>query len=590
LNPLLASRRAHRVLRPGRFRYGWSLACLLVLLGLAASATARSITLSRFAVEIQVLTDGDILVTETISPRFEGSWNGLERQIPVEYRTPQGFTYSVLLDPVSVTDERQQPLKYEVSRERHYKTFRIWIPGASDATRTVVLTYRVRNGLKYFADHDELYWNVTGDEWDMPIEQASARILLPAGATGVRAIAFTGAYGAREHDAEVKTAGPDITMTMRRPLGFREGLTAVVGWDKGLVREPGPAAQAWFFLRGNWPLAIPAVVFAGMFTQWYRRGRDPRRRPIAVAYEPPQDLTPAEVGTLLDNSPDLRDITATLVDLAVRGYLRIEEVSTGSILGLWEEKDYRLHLLKPSSEWGAIQAHERFLLDSLFAGVHEQTVALKDLEHRFYRHLPEMESKMFTRLLARRYYRRRPDEVRQRYVGLGFAGGIALTIGLLALSGALGLSEQTAVLAGGLSGLSVVLFGFIMPARTVLGTRVLEGILGFEEFLSRVEGPRLERMVKTPELFETYLPYAMALGVERNWARAFEGIYTTPPSWYQGGDATAFRTDHLVSRLSDMSGRTERMMASSPRSSGGSGFGGGGRSGGGFGGGGGRGF
>jgi uncharacterized membrane protein len=129
-----------------------------------------------------------------------------------------------------------------------------------------------------------------------------------------------------------------------------------------------------------------------------------------------------------------------------------------------------------------------------------------------------------------------------------------------------------------------------MPARTVLGTRVLEGVIGFEEFLSRVEGPRFEKTIKTPELFEKYLPYAMALGVEQNWARAFEDIYKTAPEWYQGGDPTAFRADRFVGSLSNMSGRAERMMQSSPRSSGGSGFSGGGRSGGGFGGGGGRGF
>ncbi len=167
---------------------------------------------------------------------------------------------------------------------------------------------------------------------------------------------------------------------------------------------------------------------------------------------------------------------------------------------------------------------------------------------------------------------------------------MVLTVGLLMVSGVLGMSEGTAVVAGALSGLITVLFGFIMPARTVLGTRILENILGFEEFLSRVEGPKLERVEKTPELFEKYLPYAMALGVEQNWARAFEDIYKTAPGWYQGGDPTAFRTDRFVGNLSSMSGRAERMMASAPRSSGGSGFSSGGSSGGGFGGGGGRGF
>jgi uncharacterized membrane protein len=129
-----------------------------------------------------------------------------------------------------------------------------------------------------------------------------------------------------------------------------------------------------------------------------------------------------------------------------------------------------------------------------------------------------------------------------------------------------------------------------MPARTQQGTRALEGLLGFEEFLARVEADRFDRVIKTPEMFEKFLPYAMALGVEKNWARAFESIVSTQPAWYQGTDLTQFNARTFTSRMSDMATRTGTTMASAPRSSGGSGFSGGGSSGGGFGGGGGRGF
>lgn len=149
---------------------------------------------------------------------------------------------------------------------------------------------------------------------------------------------------------------------------------------------------------------------------------------------------------------------------------------------------------------------------------------------------------------------------------------------------------MTFLWAGLLSGLIVVGFGRIMPARTVKGTRALEGVLGFEEFLTRVEADRFERVVKTPELFEKFLPYAMALGVETNWARAFESIVMTAPAWYQGSDLAQFNTRGFTSRMGDMASRTGSTMTSAPRSSGGSGFSGGGSSGGGFGGGGGRGF
>jgi len=555
---------------------------------------ARALVLEEFHAEIQVLTNGELLVTETIRPRFTGSWNGLTRDIPVEYRTPQGFNYTLLLDLVSLVDERQTPLKYETFRDRHYRTFKIWLPGAKDTTKTLVLTYRVSNGLKYFEDHDELYWNVTGDEWEVPIEAASARILLPAAASGVKALAFTGAYGAREQRADVRITGPEVLFQMTRPLGFREGLTAVVGWDKGLVAEPGPLQLTHLFLRSNWPLVLPIGVFALMWYVWYSRGRDPRLRPITVAYEPPDALTPAELGTLVDNSPDLRDITATLVDLAVRGFLRIEEEQEAVLLGLWSTTSYRLHLLKSEAEWAVLKAHERKLLKGLFPDDNFRVVALSDLENRFYTHLDDISSALFDQLLTRGYYARRPDRVKQTYVAVGIVVCILSVVFAIWLSAHYGVSIQTGILAGVLSGLVIVGFGWVMPARTIRGARTLEKVLGFEEFLTRVESDRFERVVKTPQMFETFLPFAMALGVEQNWVRAFDGIYTQSPAWYQGTSVADFRPRSFVNNLSQMSAVAGTVMSSAPRSSGGSGFstGGssGGFSGGGFGGGGGRGF
>ncbi|MBA5873871.1 MAG: DUF2207 domain-containing protein [Nitrospira sp. CR1.2] len=566
-----------------------ALLCLLQCLSLLP-AEARSFVLSRFDVDLQVLPSGDLLVTETVSPRFEGSWNGIERLIPVDYRTPQGFNYQLRLDMVSVTDEQGNALQYESSRERHYRNFKIWIPGATDATRTFVLTYRVRNGLKFFDDHDELYWNVTGDEWDVPIEQASARILLPPNAAGVRALAFTGAYGAREEAATVSIDGSRITMTMTRQLGFREGLTAVVGWDKGLVAGPTSVDRAQQFLGANWPLAVPPCVLAVMLRLWWTRGRDPRLRPIVVAYEPPDKLTPAEVGTLADESPDVRDITATVVHLAVRGYLRIKEQKTEQLFGLWTSTDYAFHRITPKENWAGLPAHERLLLQALYKDVDGDAVSLGSLENTFYRSLPGIRDAIFDSLQARAYYGQRPDRVKQNYYLAGGALALGLTFGLAAVADNWELAPPAFFTAGILSGVIVAGFGRIMPARTVKGTRALEGVLGFEEFLTRVEADRFERVVKTPELFETFLPYAMALGVETNWARAFESIVTTAPAWYQGSDLAQFNTRGFTRRMGDMASRTGSTMTSAPRSSGGSGFSGGGSSGGGFGGGGGRGF
>jgi hypothetical protein len=153
----------------------------LLLFAFAAPAAARSLVIESFEADILVHADGTLDVTEVLRPRFTGSWNGIFRTIPVEYRHPMGFNYTLFLEVQSATDNQRTPLKFTVSRQRHYKKVKIWVPGARDTTRTVILRYRVKNGLRFFEEHDELYWNVTGDEWEVPIESARATITLPFG-------------------------------------------------------------------------------------------------------------------------------------------------------------------------------------------------------------------------------------------------------------------------------------------------------------------------------------------------------------------------------------------------------------------------
>ncbi|HEX9763810.1 MAG TPA: DUF2207 domain-containing protein [Candidatus Acidoferrales bacterium] len=577
----------------------------------ASAATTKSIVLERFDAQINVAQEGDIFVTETLQLRFTGSWNGIIRLIPVVYDY-RGFNYNLFLDPINVTDERGNELRHEISREGALRQFKIWVPGARDAVRTVVLRYRVRNALRYFDDHDELYWNVTGDEWEMPIDAASATVLLPPNVTGLRALAFTGGHGSTEQSATVDVSGNSVRVLAQRPLGVREGLTVVVGWDKGLVREPGALSKLGDFLRSNWPLFFPIGVFGLMFWLWHTRGRDPALGSIAAQYEPPAGLTPAEVGTLIDNTPDMRDITATLVDLAVRGYLYIDETETEKLLGLWTGRDYAFELRKPVNDWQELKPHERTLLNGLFfdtsivellLGTKSAAtsrpalprVSLSELENKFYKKLPGIRDAIYAQLLQRGYYDHRPDKVQKTYLGIAgvlafltfFAGG--------ALSGAFGQSPAITMIAGFFSAGIIAAFGYFMPARTLKGAQALEGVLGFEEFLERVESDRFERMIKTPQMFEKFLPFAMAFGVEKNWVRAFDDIYKQAPEWYRGGRIdSGFRPTYFVNSLSSMSSRAGSALASAPRStSSGSGFsggGGGGFSGGGFGGGGGRGF
>src|ERR1051325_1004002 len=389
----------------------WALGALAVL-GWPTAAAQRSCVIAHFESTIRIEPNGDLEIAESISPRFTGSWNGIIRSIPVEYRTPQGFNWTLGLSLESVTGENNQPLRVETSRAGHYVKYKIWVPGAQDATRTFVLRYRARNGLRFFVDHDELYWNVTGDEWDVPIEAAPPSTEPPPGPQGLRAIAFNGVYGSTARDAAVEVAERSVRIAMPHPLAFHEGLTAVVGWNKGAVAEPTAADRAVGLLRSNWPLAIPIPVFLLALLAWWRRGRDPRRRPVAVQYEPPSGLTPAEVGTVVDNSADLRDITATMVDLAVRRYLKFEERDETRLLGLVGGREYLLHRVKPSAQWSALAAHERKVLEGIFGGGAGAEKKLSDLEQEFYTSLPGIRNGIFEKLQQRGVYRSRPDQVK----------------------------------------------------------------------------------------------------------------------------------------------------------------------------------
>lgn len=566
----------------------WRWVGLVVLFSGPLAAQERSLAIQRFSSTIKVNRDASIEVAETIDARFTGSWNGLYRTIPVEYRDARNFNWRIGVTLVSAADDQGQPLKTEVSRQGHFIKYKIWVPGATDAVKTVVLQYRATNALRFFPDHDELYWNVTGDEWDIPIESAAGTIILPDGAAGIRAVAFNGSYGATATDAQVTIASTRVAVMLPSPLGFHEGLTAVVGWNKGLVPEPTQTERALGFLSANWPLLLPIPVFFLMWGAWRRFGRDPAARPVAVQYEPPAGLTPAESGTLIDHSADMRDVTATVVDLAVRGYLRIEETHQAKVFGLIKDDDFVFHRLKPASEWTGLKSHEQRVLSGLFE-TGQASVALSDLKDEFYRHLPGIKDGIFGGLVAAKFYRSRPDNVRGLWVGLGVAVGVAIGFAGSMVAATFSLAPISFVIAGVLIGLIVIGFGLVMPARTEAGARAQERVLGFQEFLSRVDGDRLRDFVKTPEMFEQYLPFAMAFGVERKWAKAFDGIFTQSPGWYVGSNPMGFNAGTFSHRLSSMSESAASAMASSPRSSSGSGFSGG-SSGGGGGGGGGGGF
>jgi uncharacterized membrane protein len=570
----------------------WRLAVLLCLL--TALASAKSWRIADFQDTISVNQDGSAVVTERIALVFEGEWHGIHRTIPIEYPGPSGTNYELFLDVKTVTDGQGNKLKYESSTANGSRDLKIYIPSAVDTTRTVEISYSVRNGTRFFKDYDEFYWNVTGNDWPVPIDHASATVRFPLAAAGsLRAQAFTGVYGSAGHDATSDVLGDTAKFETNNPLPMRGGLTIDVYIPKDVLREPSALRKFFWFIAGNPIVFLPPVTLAVMFTLWWYKGRDPDPgMSVAPMYEPPAGISPAEAGTLLDDTIHPRDITSTMIDLAVRGYIKIEE--TAEKVLLFTHRDYVFHLLKPQANWGSeLAPHERVMLENLFAG--GQETRLSSLKNRFYTAVPVIRQDIMAQLKSKGIYLLDPASAN------GYS--IVAAIGIVAFFGILQYlrwgnflsSIPILIICAGISAIIFWLFARVMTAKTAKGARTRIAVLGFQEFMNRVDAERLKLM--PPTTFEKYLAYAMALGVEHHWAQAFAGIVKDPPQWYVGpGGAygAGFNPIFFSSSMHIMATDMHQVFVSAPRaSSSGSGFGGGGGggfSGGGFGGGGGSAF
>jgi uncharacterized membrane protein YgcG len=585
-------------------------AALLLLLGGSAAGQSGSEVIHSYMVEIRILDDGDLEITETIDYDFGSSLrHGIFRTIPSRFPYDDVNDRVYPIEDVSV-ESPTAPADVDVSEEGGLTTVRVGDPDQEISGRhTYTLTYRVEGALNAFPDHDELYWNAIGNEWQAPIERA--RVTVTAPATIQRVTCFQGYEGSTEPCDRATSDGSGASFRPGRELSAFEGLTVVVAIPKGAVPEPRPILEErWAVERAfsvNPGTVIAAIAVTGLLggllgRLWWREGRDRRfigsqidqvmgspsgeSEPVPlgegdaeapVEFAPPENVRPGQIGTLLDERANVIDVTATIVDLAGRGFLLIQEIPD---TGLFSKTDWTLIRLESAAN--ELLAYERKLLEGLFRDGNE--VKVSELKTTFADRLHGVENALYSDAMRQKWFRGRPDQVRLRWAGAGvflLVAGAAITF-VLARWTHWGIVGVPVIVAG----LALSLMARQMPARSAKGTAMLRRVRGFRRVIATAE-QHMARWAEEENVFTRYLPYAIVFGLTKKWAKAFEDIGLQPDTsgWYVG--SRMFTAAAFADSIDGFAVTTGGTLASTPASSGSSGFGGGGSSGGGGGGGGG---
>ena len=551
----------------------------LVLCAVTVSAYER---IDSFGVEIAVNTDSSINITETIVYNTGGlQKRGIFRDIRL-------LSYSgekLGISRVSVTDSAGE--KYQVKKTFSGNNLNIRI-GSPDVTfsgqKTYIIKYTINGALGEFEEYDEIYWNATGHNWPFPIERTHVTVRVPDGASIVQSAGYYGAVGAKT--ALRKEEGGVFSHS--ESLNPGEGATVAVGFSKGFVKYKKLAAIIIKMLFTLFVIMLPITVFIKMYHHWHEHGRDPvSGKPIIPHYDVPNEMTPIEASALVRESAGASDISAEIVNLAVNGYLTIERTEEKVVIVKVED-----YILRRTEKQGAFSPGDKKLLDSIFESGNE--IRLSSLTNKFYTKIPGITKEAFDALIAKGFYKKNPQNVRVKYMALAaFIVFAAFFMPVLIMwSMVIGNVQNAFALVTSvvLTAVIVGVFGWLMPVRTRKGLEAYEHLLGLREYIDIAEKDRIKfhnAPEKKPEVFEKFLPFAMIFGLEKQWAKEFEGIYTQPSGWYTDRSMKSFSAGAFAGSLKSFSDYSSRTISSSPSSSSSGGSGGGGSSGGGGGGGGG---
>lgn len=561
------------------------IAVLLILLAPCAALADERITL--FDVAIEVEKDGDILVTENISVIADSRAikHGIFRDLPRFYlKGARPLPYGYHVKRIT-RDGRKEPYAVETDGN----AFRIRIGDADvyldNGPHVYSIVYEVKNQVRYFDRYDEIYWNVTGNFWAFPIDEARARISLPGGAPALQHAGYTGREGAQGADYAYAFDNGAHVFASTAPFDAGEGLTAAIGFAKGVV-DPPSAADArgeWWTVNASRVILAAAFVVIGFYYvfAWRRVGRDPQKGPVFARYEPPEALSPAAVHYIFYRNFSGHDaFIATLINLAIGKRLKIE---------VGDDKKTTLTRL---DEALVVSADADAALESgLFGASREIRFGGK------YNPALTNAYNEFCKAVAKDYG---PRYFKWNRGFLLFA--IALSVGASVLASKLAL-EWTGFHSAAVAGLVIMALAasYFLPAATPGGEKVRTAIEGFRLYLKTAEQLQLNAVKvgsdapppMTVERYERFLPYAIALGVEKPWTEHFEKLMPKEAAEYRPvWTSSDFRSGRSLAGVNSalVAGISSGVTSSLPKSSSSSGSGGGGSSGGGGGGGGGGGW
>ncbi|PJE65432.1 hypothetical protein COU91_01660 [Candidatus Saccharibacteria bacterium CG10_big_fil_rev_8_21_14_0_10_47_8] len=588
-----------------------------------AKADVNNFTISNFSADYYLSRDAakasSLDVVEKIDAQFPNydQNHGILRAIPRSY---QGHTLSLKIN--SVKDDSGISLNYTTYTQNDNLVLKIGNPDRYVLGRqTYVVSYSMRNAVDFLNDHEELYWDVNGDQWAQPMAIVNTKIHIPSDLLSQlqdRQTCYAGFSGVSSSGTCSVSRDTNSTETVVSATASNlqpyQTLTFVLGFNKGTFL-PGPEIAHEKLARKIKIIAavtvitlLPLIAFIFMFSRWRRFGNDPRGRGVIVPqYTPPKGFNVLSGDFVLSQKMGQKTFSAAIMELAVKRYINIYETKQKKALRR-DTTDYDLELIKdPSDLPSELKQVSDILFPTAKAG---EKIKLADIKKstvrsaELYEQMRKLEDSLASDLHIKGYFIKDPKKVRNGYrIWAGVIFFLSFVITFIAFSSVMWVSALGAGCV--LAALVIFGFSFIMPARTEAGVQAHDDLLGLRDYIKLAEADRLkflqspegaERISdpsefnpKTPtekiKLFEKLLPYAMLFGLEKDWAKQFNDLYTQPPDWYSG-NWTTFNTVYLASSLNSF-GSYSNTVFSSPSSSSGSGFSGGGAGGGGGGGGGG---